>query len=166
MNCGQTAFGRLCSVADEQSEDVVPISPFFMVDVFIEDRFGGNPLAVVMGAMRSTAETMQALAAEFNLSETTFLPLPSDPANIARVRIFNRTAEMAFAGYPMVGTAFVLAKQRPDLMIATFEIPAGIVRVQIERDARGEPIGASIDIPQPLSIGGTVAPNSSPALFN
>ena len=136
----------------------MPTLPFYTVDVFTKTRFGGNPLAVVMGAQALDNETMQALAAEFNLSETTFLLPPSDPANTARVRIFNRTAEMAFAGHPMVGTAFVLAKQRPDLMIATFEIPAGIVRVQIERDARGEPIGASIDTPQPLSIGETVAP--------
>ena len=158
VDCGQTAFGPLCSLADDQSGGVVPILPFFTVDVFTEARFGGNPLAVVIGADALDSETMQALAAEFNLSETTFLLPPSDPANTARVRIFNRTAEMAFAGHPMVGTAFVLATQRPDLMIAALEIPAGIVRVEIERDSRGGPVGASIDTPQPLSIGETVAP--------
>jgi trans-2,3-dihydro-3-hydroxyanthranilate isomerase len=100
---------------------------------------------------------MQAVAAEFNLSETTFVLPPKDPANTARVRIFNRTAEMAFAG-PMVGTAFVLANLRPDLTTATFEISAGIVRVRIERDANGAPIAASIDAPQPLSVGEKVAP--------
>jgi trans-2,3-dihydro-3-hydroxyanthranilate isomerase len=101
---------------------------------------------------------MQALAAEFNLSETTFLLPPADPANTARVRIFNRTTEMAFAGHPMVGTAFVLANQHPDLTTAAFEVPAGIVRVQIERDADGKPVGASIAAPQSLSIRGMVTP--------
>ncbi|MEP7004508.1 MAG: PhzF family phenazine biosynthesis protein [Sphingomonas bacterium] len=136
----------------------MPTLQFFTVDVFTETRFGGNPLAVVTGADALDSETMQALAAEFNLSETTFLLAPSDPANTARVRIFNRTAEMAFAGHPMVGTAFVLATRHPDLMIAALEIPAGIVHVNIERNSQGRTVGASIDTPQPLSIGETVAP--------
>ena len=53
---------------------------------------------------------MQALANEFNLSETTFVLPPENPANTARVRIFTRTAEMPFAGHPNVGTGFVLAR--------------------------------------------------------
>ncbi len=131
---------------------------FSTVDVFTNTRFGGNPLAVVTAGDSLASETMQAIAAEFNLSETTFLLPPADTSHTARVRIFNRTAEMDFAGHPMVGTAFVLASQRPDLNDATFEIPAGIVRVRIERDADGSPIAASIAAPQPLSIGETVAP--------
>jgi trans-2,3-dihydro-3-hydroxyanthranilate isomerase len=51
---------------------------------------------------------MQSLAAEMNLSETTFVLPPEDPAHTARVRIFNRTAEMPFAGHPSVGTGFIL----------------------------------------------------------
>jgi trans-2,3-dihydro-3-hydroxyanthranilate isomerase len=130
---------------------------FFTADVFTDTRFGGNPLAVVMGSEALDGGTMQAVAAEFNLSETTFVMPPADPANTARIRIFNRTAEMDFAGHPMVGTAFVLANQRPDLTDATFEIPAGIVRVKIERNACGAPIAASIMTPQPLSVGETVS---------
>jgi len=133
------------------------VLPFSTVDVFTDTRFGGNPLAVVTGGDALNSETMQAIAAEFNLSETTFLLAPADTNNTARVRIFNRTAEMAFAGHPMVGTAFVLASQRPGLNTATFEIPAGIVRVEIDRDAVGTPIAVSIAAPQPLSIGETVA---------
>ena len=53
---------------------------------------------------------MQALSAEMNYSETSFVLPPADPANTAQVRIFNRTAEMPFAGHPNVGTAFVLAQ--------------------------------------------------------
>jgi len=136
----------------------VSVLPFSTVDVFTDTRFRGNPLAVVIGGEALASETMQAIAAEFNLSETTFLLPPTDASNTARVRIFNRTAEMAFAGHPMVGTAFVLAGQRADLNAATFEIPAGIVGVEIHRDEDGNPVAASIAAPQPLTIGETVAP--------
>jgi len=135
----------------------MPKLPFFTADVFTDHRFGGNPLAVVMGGEALESTTMQAVAAEFNLSETTFVLPPADPANTARIRIFNRTAEMAFAGHPMVGTAFVLASQRLGLTDATFEIPAGIVRVSIERNAQGAPVAATIAAPQPLTIGETIA---------
>ena len=134
------------------------ILSFSTVDVFTDKRFGGNPLAVVTGGDALDSETMQAIASEFNLSETTFLLGPADANNTARVRIFNRTAEMAFAGHPMVGTAFVLASQRPGLNAATFEIPAGMVNVGIDRDAHGSPVAVSIAAPQPLSVGETVAP--------
>lgn len=130
---------------------------FFTADVFTDRRFGGNPLAVVMGGEALDSATMQAVAAEFNLSETTFVLPPADLANTARIRIFSRTAEMAFAGHPMVGTAFVLAKQQPGLTDATFEIPAGIVQVRIERDAEGTPLAVTVAAPQPLSIGETIA---------
>jgi trans-2,3-dihydro-3-hydroxyanthranilate isomerase len=136
----------------------MPSLPFATVDVFTQTRFGGNPLAVVMDGDALDDATMQAIAAEFNLSETTFLLAPADPAHTARVRIFNRTAEMPFAGHPMVGTAFVLAGQRPDLATAAFEVPAGIVHVRIERDAGGAPVAASIDTPQPLDLGDRIAP--------
>lgn len=132
--------------------------PFSTVDVFTRSRFGGNPLAVVTGGDVLSDATMQAVAAEFNLSETTFVLPPVDPAHTARVRIFNRTEEMAFAGHPMVGTAFVLAAADPDLATATFEIPAGIVEIGIERNAEGAPVGATVAAPQPLSTGETVAP--------
>ena len=140
------------------AEFAMPLLQFSTVDVFTDVRFGGNPLAVVIGGEMLDGATMQAVAAEFNLSETTFVLPPADPANTARVRIFNRVAEMAFAGHPMVGTAFVLASQRADLADATFEVPAGSVRVAIDRDAGGAPTGAGVETPQPLSVGDIVAP--------
>ena len=79
---------------------------FVTVDVFTDRRFGGNPLAVLPDARGLSDAETQSLAAEFNLSETTFVLLPSDPANTARVRIFNRTSEMPFAGHPNVGTGW------------------------------------------------------------
>lgn len=131
--------------------------PFSTVDVFTQSRFGGNPLAVVVGGESLSDAVMQAVAAEFNLSETTFVLPPANPAHTARVRIFNRTEEMAFAGHPMVGTAYVLAVADPDLATATFDVPAGVVEIEIARNVDGAPVGATVAAPQPLSIGDTVA---------
>jgi len=134
---------------------------FATVDVFTEQRFGGNPLAVFPDASGMTDHDMQALAAEFNLSETTFVLPPSDPANTARVRIFNRTHEMPFAGHPNVGTAFVLAR----LGLAggdalRFEELAGLVTVLLEHGDDGSVVGATIDAPQPLALGVELPPAS------
>jgi trans-2,3-dihydro-3-hydroxyanthranilate isomerase len=127
---------------------------FVTVDVFTERRFGGNPLAVFPDARGLSDAEMQALAAEFNLSETTFVLPPEDPVHTARVRIFNRTAEMPFAGHPNVGTGFVLAEQGRDRDgILLFEELAGLVEIRVERDAGGRPVGATIAAPQPLSLG-------------
>lgn len=127
---------------------------FVTVDVFTERRFGGNPLAVFPDARGLSDAEMQALAAEFNLSETTFVLPPRDPANTARVRIFNRKHEMAFAGHPNVGTGYVLAQQGRETGGALrFEEMAGLVEVTVERDAAGALAGTTIAAPQPLSLG-------------
>src|SRR5262249_13458818 len=83
---------------------------FATVDVFTDHRFGGNPLAVVPDARDLSTDQMHALAAEFNLAETTFVRPPQDPALTAHVRIFTPKAELPFACHPNVGTAFVLAR--------------------------------------------------------
>ena len=83
---------------------------FRTLDVFTERRFGGNPLAVFPDASGLSAAEMQALASEFNLSETTFVLPPSDPANTARVRIFTPRHELPFAGHPNVGTGWLIAE--------------------------------------------------------
>jgi trans-2,3-dihydro-3-hydroxyanthranilate isomerase len=79
---------------------------FRIVNVFAEERLAGNPLAVFENARGLSDHEMQALALQFNLSETTFI-LPSDVAD-ARVRIFTPTFEMPFAGHPTLGTAHVV----------------------------------------------------------
>jgi trans-2,3-dihydro-3-hydroxyanthranilate isomerase len=127
---------------------------FVTVDVFTDRRFGGNPLAVFPDASGLADSEMQSLAAEFNLSETTFVLPPSDPAHTARVRIFNRTAEMPFAGHPNVGTGYVLAGLGRDKDgVLLFEEKAGLVEVRLDRDDAGVAIGATIAAPQPLSLG-------------
>ncbi len=82
---------------------------YFTCDVFTQEMFGGNQLAVVMDAVGIRPEEMLALAREFRFSETTFVLPPRDPRNAAQVRIFTPGGELPFAGHPTVGTAFVLA---------------------------------------------------------
>ncbi|MFC7737178.1 PhzF family phenazine biosynthesis protein [Roseomonas sp. GCM10028921] len=137
--------------------------PFVTVDVFTDRRFGGNPLAVFPDARGLSDAEMQALAAEFNLSETTFVLPPEDPAHTARVRIFTRKYEMPFAGHPNVGTGFVLAgSSGADRLL--FEEIAGLVEVRVERDAQGGVTGATIAAPQPLTTGERFDPAAIAAL--
>src|SRR5204863_8353535 len=82
---------------------------YITVDVFTDRAFGGNPLAVVLDAGGLSTAQMQAIATEFNYSQTTFVLPPSDSANDAQVRIFTVNREIPFAGHPNVGTGFVLA---------------------------------------------------------
>lgn len=132
----------------------MPTYDFVTLDVFTDRRFGGNQLAVFPDARGMSDADMQNLAAEFNLSETTFVLPPTDPAHTARVRIFNRTAEMPFAGHPNVGTGYVLADQGRDTQgVLVFEELAGLVEVKVERDRAGGLTGATIAAPQPLSTG-------------
>jgi trans-2,3-dihydro-3-hydroxyanthranilate isomerase len=135
---------------------------FQTVDVFTGTQFVGNPLAVVLNAEGLSTGQMQAIAAEFNLAETTFVRPPKDPAHTAEVRIFTPRSEMPFAGHPNVGTAFVLARAgvcygRPvgvDGVI--FEEKAGLVPIDILRDGPTV-VGARLASPQPLSVGAEIA---------
>jgi trans-2,3-dihydro-3-hydroxyanthranilate isomerase len=135
---------------------------FQTVDVFTGTQFVGNPLAVVLNAEGLSTGQMQAIAAEFNLAETTFVRPPKDPAHTAEVRIFTPRSEMPFAGHPNVGTAFVLARAgvcygRPvgvDGVI--FEEKAGLVPIDILRDG-ATVVGARLASPQPLSVGAEIA---------
>jgi len=83
--------------------------PFYTLDVFCDRPFGGNPLAIVPEATGLTAEEMQRITREFNLSETVFVLPPETAAGTCRVRIFTPGQEIPFAGHPTVGTAFLLA---------------------------------------------------------
>lgn len=124
---------------------------YITVDVFTDRPFGGNPLAVVLDAGGLSTAQMQAIALEFNFSETTFVLPPRDPANDAQVRIFTVHYEIPFAGHPNVGTAFVLATQaaRPPARLL-FEEQAGLVPVEIVTE-QGRVTGAELTAPQPLT---------------
>jgi trans-2,3-dihydro-3-hydroxyanthranilate isomerase len=83
---------------------------FTTLDVFTAKRFAGNPLAVVLDAEGLDTQAMQAVAREFNLSETVFVLPPQNPAHRAKLRIFTPAAELPFAGHPTVGTAVLLGR--------------------------------------------------------
>ena len=131
----------------------MPNYDFVTVNVFTDQRFAGNPLAVIPDASGLTDAQMQAIAAEFNLSETTFVLPPEDSRHHARVRIFTRQYEIPFAGHPNVGTGFVLASMAGDPPEHyTFEEIAGLVRVHILRDPAGAVSGARVAAPKSLTI--------------
>jgi trans-2,3-dihydro-3-hydroxyanthranilate isomerase len=101
-----------------------------LVNVFTQNGgvLTGNPLCVFEAAEALSSQTMQALARQFNLSETTFV-LPSSRAD-AKVRIFTPTYEMPFAGHPTLGTAFVCHSLGLGSTTLTLEMQAGIIPVR------------------------------------
>jgi trans-2,3-dihydro-3-hydroxyanthranilate isomerase len=107
---------------------------FVKVDVFTTVAFEGNPLAVFTDARGLDTATMQRIACELNLSETTFVFPPADRKNAALVRIFTPRSELPFAGHPTVGTAFVL---RGDSGAESLVLEEGVGPVPV-RIARGD----------------------------
>jgi len=104
---------------------------YWLLNVFAVpgQAFSGNPLCVFEDARGLDPAQMQALAAQFNLSETTFVLPPSGNAS-ARVRIFTPTFEMPFAGHPSLGTAHVVRALRSGQDAVALEMAAGEVEVQ------------------------------------
>ncbi len=142
---------------------------YVTADVFTTEIFRGNPLAVVLDAEGLSTEDMQAITVEFNYSETTFVLPSRDEAHTARVRIFNPSREMPFAGHPNIGTAYVLAREYqrrgervPDRFV--FEEAAGLVRIELLREG-GAVVGAELTAPEKLSRGAAVPPDEAAPLF-
>lgn len=105
---------------------------FRIVNVFAETTFGGNPLCVFEDARGMSEDTMQSLARQFNLSETTFL-FPSERAD-AQVRIFTTGYEMRFAGHPALGSAHVVRDLLGKGDNLHLEFKAGVVPVVADGD--------------------------------
>ena len=131
---------------------------FTILDVFAKTPFKGNPLAVVPDADALTTAQMQAIARQFNLSETVFLMAPENPAHTARVRIFTPTFEMPFAGHPTVGAAIYLAEERFGRQetrdaILVLEENVGPVRCAVTV-LPGEASYAEFDTPKPAAPAG------------
>ena len=108
---------------------------FSLVDVFGVDDFSGNPVAVVHDADALSGEEMQRITRWLNLSESTFLLPPTDPAADYRVRIFTLERELPFAGHPTLGTchAWLEAGGQPrDPARIVQQCPAGLVTVRDE----------------------------------
>jgi trans-2,3-dihydro-3-hydroxyanthranilate isomerase len=143
---------------------------YVTTDVFTDRMFGGNPLAVMLDAAGLSTEEMQAIALEFNYSETSFVLPPDDDAHTAKVRIFTPRTEVPFAGHPNVGTAFALARESR-FAAATqagsfvFEESAGLVPLKLLREA-GAVIGAELRAPEPLSRGSVVSRETAAACLS
>jgi PhzF family phenazine biosynthesis protein len=108
---------------------------FAQVDVFTEVPYLGNPVAVVLDGSGLDTEQMQRFASWTNLSETTFVLPPEDPAADYRVRIFTPVAELPFAGHPTLGTCHAWLEGRdpaPDTVVQ--ECGAGLVTVRRTSD--------------------------------
>jgi trans-2,3-dihydro-3-hydroxyanthranilate isomerase len=114
---------------------------YHLVDVFTETALQGNGLAVVFDTVGLSTERMQAIAREFNLSETTFIQrrdaaIESDEG--VRVRIFTTQEELPFAGHPTLGTASVLKLHAPDVLVENtirLALKVGSVPVRFSSDA-------------------------------
>ncbi len=130
---------------------------FLTLDVFTDRPFGGNPLALFPDARGLDGAAMQAIATEFNLSETVFfLPPPEGSEAIATVRIFTPVNELPFAGHPNVGAAFHVATQggifgREAGDHFVFDEKAGAVNCFVDRSGGG--LRTAIAAPKPLSLG-------------
>lgn len=127
---------------------------YHILDVFTEQRFSGNPLAVVLEANALSASAMQQIAREFNLSETVFVLPAETPMHSARMRIFTPERELPFAGHPTVGTAVLIADLKSPAAvngerdaIVALEQQIGTVRVGVRMRA-GQAAFAEFDAPR------------------
>lgn len=113
----------------------MPSLPFKQVDVFTHQRFKGNPVAVILEGDGLSGAEMQQIAHWTNLSETTFVLTPTDPAADYRLRIFTPGAELPFAGHPTIGTAHALLEagrvQARDGKL-TQQCKAGLIAVHVD----------------------------------
>lgn len=125
-----------------------------VVDVFTDRAFAGNPLAVVLGADELPTGSLQAIANEFNLSETAFPMAATDGADY-RLRIFTPEVELPFAGHPSIGAAWVLA-QRGDVVPGPVVQSCGAGRLALEIGPAGGPVtltGGTPSVGAPLDPG-------------
>ncbi len=132
---------------------------FFTLDVFTDRALAGNPLAVVSTPMGLDDAAMQAIAREFNLSETVFVREPRNPINTAAVRIFTPGRELPFAGHPTVGTAVLLAHLRARDLLGSQDLRVVLEEkigevVCVARHRRGEAMAAYFTLPRLPERGG------------
>lgn len=126
---------------------------FHTLDVFTDTPFTGNPLAVVRDCEGLSEQRMQAIAREFNLSETVFILEPLDPLNSARLRIFTPTRELPFAGHPTIGAAVLIAQLRAPEMLGgaglglAIEERVGLIACTVRRQ-KGRVAQASFVLPR------------------
>ncbi|MCW8963232.1 MAG: PhzF family phenazine biosynthesis protein, partial [Gammaproteobacteria bacterium] len=130
----------------------------YMVDVFAQRPYAGNPLAVVVGEQFLPDETMQAIAAEMNFSETTFVLSKPEDDGAYHVRIFTPSREIEFTGHPILGTAWVIRNYlaMTPMDEISLKIAVGKVMVTFESDKDGKEL-AWFTAPS-MTLGSKVSP--------
>ncbi len=134
-------------------DDEVRTLKFYQADVFTDQPFGGNPVAVLPDAQGLTDRELQQIAREMNLSETVFVFPPTDQAAVAKIRIFTPTREIPFAGHPVLGTFYVLGELkklavREPVTCAVYECNLGLFPVELHTH-RGEILRVVMSQPKP-----------------
>ena len=123
---------------------------YLVYDVFADKRLAGNPLAIVLDAEGLGNDTMQAIAREFNLSETVFVSKATHEQHTAAIRIFTPRYELPFAGHPTIGTAVALAERKKGLqdnsLLLVLEEKVGNVRCVVSLS--GKAPFAEFDLPR------------------
>jgi trans-2,3-dihydro-3-hydroxyanthranilate isomerase len=155
----------------------MPVLDYFVVDVFTGTPLKGNPLAVVFNPGVLTSAQMQAIAREFNLSETTFVERRAaaiEQAEGVRVRIFTTQEELPFAGHPTLGTASVLREYAPETVrdeTVTLALNVGAVPVRFrgaenfgEMRQRDPEFGEELDAKEVIRLTGLKSEDLNAAL--
>lgn len=111
--------------------------PFYIVDVFAEEKYAGNQLAVIRNAAALSDEQMQKIAKEMNYSETTFILSDEQKNNGYDVRIFTPASEIPFAGHPTLGTAFIISQEiaKQPMEIINLNLNVGQIPVTFQDSA-------------------------------
>ncbi len=134
---------------------------FYQADVFTNEPFGGNPLAVFPTVGELTDREFQQIAREMNLSETVFVLPPTDSRAVAKIRIFTPTHEIPFAGHPVLGTFFVLGQLKQIILtepvtyihyechLGVYPLELIVLNGQIEQVIMSQPTPEFIEVLQP-----------------
>lgn len=137
---------------------------FYQADVFTDEPFGGNPVAVLPDVAGLTDEELQKIAREMNLSETVFVLPPTDPRAAAKVRIFTPKQEIPFAGHPILGTFFILGRLKrltltEPITQLFYECNIGIFPIEL-RVHKGEILRIVMTQPKPEFLGKVDSPDA------
>jgi len=127
---------------------------YFITDVFAENKFAGNRLAVVLPEKEISSEMMQDIAFEFNFSETTFILPFKKKSDAFKVRIFTPKNEVPFAGHPTLGTAYIikyeLLNKKCEKVI--LDLKAGMIPVTFNKENSREIVWMKQNVPEFGSI--------------
>ncbi len=138
---------------------------FYLVDVFAEDKYAGNQLAVVRDAAGLTPATMQRLAKEMHFSETTFILSDQARDGGYDVRIFTPEEEVPFAGHPTLGTAYVIQREIIKAPVERITLNLQIGQIPVTLHYRGEHTDILWMQQKPPTFGRTFTPHAvAPAL--